>query len=178
MAGIKATIPGGKLIELDQCYVDIPAYGKVIMRVLPEIGDSKSASYNDEPIMGRAFPLKTYSHSENRSVSMTIHFITITKSDIDENKRALRALESAVYPRDQGGGPFIPPPICKIKCGKTLADDELCVVLRSYSVKFSTDSVWDEEQYIPYNFDVETTWEVVYRSSNLPGQDRILSTGG
>jgi hypothetical protein len=53
----------------------------------------------------------------------------------------------------------------------------LCVVLRRYSVKLPTDVAWDEETYCPYKFDLETEWEVVYTSSDLPGAERIFSTG-
>ena len=89
-------------------------------------------------------------------------------------------LESAVYPRDAESGslaPFIPPPVCRIKCGSLLGDRELCVILRSYSVKFPTDVPWDRDTYLPYKFDVDLSWEVVYKSSELPGQGRIIREG-
>jgi|APSaa5957512576_1039674.scaffolds.fasta_scaffold41410_3 hypothetical protein len=178
MANGKATLAGGQLIEIENCFIEIPPFGKIKMKALPEISDSKSASYNDESIMGRSFPLKTYSHSENRAITMTVHFYTIQKKDIEENLNSMRALESAVYPREQNGMPFVPPPVCKIKCGKLLADETLCVILKSYSVKFPTDVVWDEDTYMPYKFDVETNWEVVYKSDDLPGQQKIIDTGG
>lgn len=178
MANGKATLAGGQLIPIENCYIDVPSFGKVIMKALPELSDAKSASYNDESIMGRAFPLKTYSHSENRTITMTVHFYTVKEKDKEDNLNAMRALESALYPREQNGMPFIPPVICKIKCGKLLADGDLCVVLKSYSVRFPTDVVWDSTTYLPYKFDVETTWEVVYKSKDLPGQKMIMSSGG
>jgi hypothetical protein len=49
--------------------------------------------------------------------------------------------------------------------------------LKSYSVKFPTDVVWDQDFYVPYKFDVDTSWDVVYRSSELPGQERIAQLG-
>jgi hypothetical protein len=174
----RATIPGGKLVNLRDCYINIPDVGVVELKSLPEIGDSKSAEYNDEPIMGRSFPLKTYSHSANRSISMSLHFFVVNQEDIAANMQSLRMLESAVYPRQGSQGlPFRPPPVCQIKCGKLLGEEELCVVLRSYSVKFPTDVAWDEEFYVPYKFDVDTSWDVVYRSSDLPGMERILDMG-
>jgi len=178
MANGKATLAGGQLIPIENCYIEVPPFGRITMKALPEISDSKSAAYNDESIMGRAFPLKTYSHSENRAISMTIHFYTIKQKDIEDNLNSMRALESAVYPREQNGMPFVPPPVCKIQCGKLLADETLCVILKSYSVKFPTDVVWDEDTYMPYKFDVETSWEVVYKSDDLPGQQKIIDTGG
>src|SRR5690606_13912801 len=121
----QATIPGGDLINLDDCYVYVPGRERIRLHALPDITDSKSASYNDEPIIGRSFPLKTFSHSENRSISMQLHFYVRKRSDIGENIINLRALESAVYPRDSSSGanaPFVPPPVCRIKCGGLLAD--------------------------------------------------------
>jgi hypothetical protein len=58
-----------------------------------------------------------------------------------------------------------------------LGAEPLCVVLRNYTVKFPTDVAWDENFYCPYKFDVETTWEAVYKSSDLPGQERIFTSG-
>jgi hypothetical protein len=58
-----------------------------------------------------------------------------------------------------------------------LGDDGVCAILRSYSVKFPTDQVLDEQTLLPYKFDVSMSWEVVYASSDLPGQDRIRRRG-
>jgi hypothetical protein len=56
----------------------------------------------------------------------------------------------------------------------TANDGFLCVVLKQYSVSFPTDVIWDEQTYLPYKFDVDLTWEVVYSNDTLPGQDQIL----
>lgn len=171
-----ATLPDGQLNPIENCWVIIPNYKKIMVKALPDLGDSKSASYADEPIMGRSFPLKTFSHSENRSINLQIHFYATKKSDLTENLNSLRAIQSAVYPRDENGQ-FLPPPVCSLKCGGLLASSPLCVVLKSYSVKFPTDVVWDEDLYVPWKFDVDTTWETVYKNSDLPGQDRIIESG-
>lgn len=174
-----ATRTGGPLVPIKNCYIEIPGFGKLEMKVLPEISDSKSANYSDEPIIGRSFPLKTYSHSDNRAISMTIHMIVSQPSDLDYNIRALRAVQSAVYPRHGfGDAPYAPPPVCQIKCGRLLAETDLCVVLKQYSVKFPTEVAWDENSFVPFKFDIETSWEVVYKSSILPGAERIFLTGG
>jgi hypothetical protein len=180
----KATVPGGPLKALPDCWIKIPISNNppaytVDLYALPDISDSKSASYNDEPIIGRAFPLKTYSHSDNRTISMQLHLFVTHPDDVDRNLNHLRVLESAVYPRvDQiSGAPFIPPPVCRIQCGKILGDEPLCVVLKQYSVKFPIDVAWDERSYLPWKFDVDTTWEVVYKAPDLPGQTRIVFTG-
>lgn len=175
----KATRPGGPLIPITDCQIEIPGYGSIVMNNLPDISDSKSASYNDESVPGRSTTMKTFSHSENRTISWTIHFFTVQASDVSENLQAMRALESAVYPREgTGGASYLPPPICRLQCGSLLASGQpICAVLKSYSVKFPTDVSWDKDTYLPYKFDVDTQWEVVYTSSDLPGQDRIISSG-
>jgi len=177
----KATLNNGELINLKDCFIFIPNYGPIRFHALPDISDGKSASYSDEPIIGRAFPLKTYSHSENRSIGIQLHLFARKKADVFINLQILRAIQSCVYPRDDSdnsGAPYIPPPVCRIKCGKLLADQPLCVVLKSYSVKFPTDVPWDEDTYTPWKFDIDTQWETVYKSSELPGQERILYFGG
>lgn len=177
---MKATNTNGDLVNIKNCWVYIPSYGTLKFHALPDLSDSKSAAYTDEPIMGRSFPLKTYSHSENRAINLQIHLYVRKKSDVFANLSALRAIQSAVYPRDENSGgsaPFIPPPVCRLYCGLLLSDEPLCVVLKSYSTKFPTDVVWDEDTYTPWKFDIDTSWEVVYKSSDLPGQDRILKTG-
>lgn len=197
----KATRIGGPLNVIDDCYIIIPYDGakppepprqsdptfvfmdkmvKVVMDNLPDISDTKSANYSDETIIGRSNPVKTFSQSDNRSISMQIHFIVSKPSDIYVNLQKLRAIQSALYPREgEEGSPFIPPPVCKMKCGNLLSTKEICVILKQYSVKFPTDIAWDytSRNFTPYKFDVETTWDVVYSSSSLPGQREIFDAG-
>lgn len=181
----KATIANGDLTDLTDAYIIVPnpsggADFKINLNVLPDISDSKSAVYNNEPIIGRSFPLKTYSHSDDRIISVTIHLIAKKNSDLYTNLLIKRTLESCLYPRsDQTQSvPFKPPPVCKIKMGKLLADNELCVIMKSCSVKYPTDVPWDYITYTPWKFDIDTNWEVVYRTSDLPGQEKIISFGG
>lgn len=176
---MKATQTNGVLSEIKDCYVSIPGFGRIVMRTLPDISDSKGASYSDEPVIGRSFPMKTYSHSENRAISWTAYFLVCEEADVDKNLKYMRAIQSAVYPRDgKGGAPYAPPPVCAICCGKLLSESgPVCAILRSYTVKFPTDAVWDEKTKLPYKFSVDMSWELVYISNNLPGQDRIIKTG-
>lgn len=169
----------GSLKTIRECYIEIPfadTWHTVPMYSLPDITDSKATAYNDEPIIGRSFPLKTYSHSENRAITFTLHFFTHKPNDANDNLAHLRAIQSALYPRTdiKSGVPFVPPPVCRIKCGSLLGSEKLNVVLKQYSVKFPTDVPWDEVTYTPIKFDVDTTWEVVYKTSDLPGQNNIL----
>jgi hypothetical protein len=125
---------------------------------------------------------------------MVCHFVVIENQDIEDNIRALRLIESAVYPMDDKRFPYRPPPVCRIECGQLLggaANGEdrmpLCVILKSYSVQFPTDVPWDNgirggvmsnqaigsATFLPYKFDLTCNWEAVYPSDDLPGQERI-----
>lgn len=174
----KAT-PTCTLAPIDNCYIDLPGYGKVIMDNLPDLGDSKSASYSDTTVIGRSFPIKTFSHSENRAISWAMHLFVQRASDINTNLAIIRKLESLVYPRNTGPGPYSPPLIVKLKCGDLLSvGSPLCAVLKSYSVKFPTDVPWADDKLTPYKIDIDLSFEVVYSSNDLPGAERIVNSGG
>jgi len=175
---LKAT-PACSLRRIEDCYIEIPGYQKIWMDNLPDIGDSKGASYPDTSVIGRSFPMKTYSHSENRAISWSMHLFVQKDADIDANLSKMRMLESLVYPRNTGPGPYAPPQIVKLKCGKLLSvGAPLCAVLKSYSVKFPTDVAWDERTLTPYKIDIDLSFEVVYSSNDLPGAERIVTSGG
>lgn len=173
----KATLPGGYLNDIDECYI-IMNGTTIYMDILPEISDSKGATFPEEPMIGRSTPLKTYSHSETRSISWTAYFMILSDGDAEENIQAIRAIESCVYSDVGGSTPYIPPPVCQIKCGNLLADDPLCCVLKHYSVRFPTDVAWDETTLLPYKFSVDMQFDIVYDSTELPGASLILQTGG
>jgi hypothetical protein len=179
----KATIFGGTINKIADCYVII-GKEKIVMQSLPDISDSKNATYNDETAMGRASPIKTFAHADARQIGMAMHFFVTTGatgsdgSDTTERLiNIIRTIQSAAYPREEGGNAFVPPPICKLKCGELLANKELCVILKSYSIKYPTDVVWDAKSLVPIKVDIDTTWEVVYKSSDLPGSDKIQQFG-
>lgn len=165
------------------------------MRILPEITDSRSTQYQDTAVVGRSFPIKTFNHGENRTITMKVHFVILKAQDAIDNLKALRALQSATYPRESGKSPYLPPPVCKIRCGHILAghqfmkngqinptnanDGYLCVILKQYSVNFPPDVAWYQSDlyptlYLPYKFEVDLTWEVVYAAEDLPGQQMIF----
>lgn len=175
---MRATNLNGELIPIKDCYIQTP-FKTITMKILPELSDSKSANYADEVVIGRSTPIKTYSHSDNRTISWTVHFIACKKTDLEDNLESLRALEACVYPQNgTGSTAYEPPPICHIRCGKLLSRDEsLCVVLKSYSIRYPTDVVWDDATYIPYKFDVDLSFDVVYNSTNLPGAEDIFVSG-
>lgn len=173
-----ATEAGGRLKTLNnKCKINIGDY-EINLKILPEISDTKQASYADTTVIGRSTPIKTYSNSANRVISMKLHFLVVEESDIQKNIRDLYAIQSAVYPRS--GDPYQPPPVCRIDCGRLLGNEPLCAVLENYSVSAPTDVVWDPDNLIPYYFEVTTTWHVVYASGGsrkLPNQERILQSG-
>lgn len=175
---MKSTKPSGELIDIEDCYIATP-FGTVTMRVLPDIANAKSATYADEPVIGRSTPIKTYSHSDNRSVTWKAHFVACKDGDLEQNLANLRALEACCYPRDGGGNaPYTPPPVCRIRCGRLLADTELCAVMKSCNWSVPTDAVWDDESYLPYRFEVDMAFDIVYDSGNLPGAEKIFRSGG
>lgn len=178
---MKATT-NGKLNYIPEFYISVPGFGDPIrVKSLPDISESKQASYNNEAIMGRSAPLYTYSHSGDRTLSIQLHLFITEEGDALENITILRQIQCASYPRQgQKGSPYMPPCVCTIKCGKILADEPLCAILQSYNVKFPTEVAWwegDDGQYCPYRFDIDTNWLVVYTSSDLPYADRIFRTG-
>lgn len=201
MANSKATNLTGDLNFIDNCYVQTPGKlsgiydastrefvgswdGKIPMRIIPDISDGKAASYGDESAMGRSIPIKTFSHGENRAISWTAHFIVCKQDDIAWNILYLRAIESLVYPKTNvSGAPYSPPPVCLLKCGHLLSgsfsgdDGGVCAVLKNYDVKFPPDVPWDPITLLPYKFSVGMSWDVVYKSDDLPGQDRIMYKG-
>ncbi len=128
----KATMSGGALAPINNCYINIPGAMTITLDNLPDIGDSKNAQYNTESIIGRSSPLHTYHYSDTRTISFTIHLFIQQQGDADLNLQKLRAIQSAAYPRPGGGSaPFIPPVICTIRCGDLLAvGQDLCVVLQ------------------------------------------------
>ena len=93
----KATTSSG-LIEISDCFISTDS-GTVTMQALPEITDSKGATYAPENIIGRSTPLLTYSHSDARTISWEIPFYITDQDDIDKNIKSIYLLESLVYPQ-------------------------------------------------------------------------------
>lgn len=174
---MKSTKPNGSLRPIEKCYLFIPNYGKMTLNNLPDISDSKSAVYNEESVIGRSSPIHTYSFSGSRQISINFHFFIIEPGDAGRNLEKLRALQSCVYPRENGDVPYIPPVVCTFRCGDILATQDICLIMENYSFSAPTEVAWDEETLCPYKFDVNTSWKVVYTSNELPFQSRIIQTG-
>lgn len=164
---MKATLPGGKLKNIDDIYIEID--GKTIYAyILPDISDSKSASYADENSIGRTTPFKNYSYSENRVITWTHHWIVDVRSRVDQILEEIRYFQALAYPSNNPS-PYSPPWIAHIKAGNILDEDPLCCVLKSYNLKYATDVPWYSDlsgkTSIPYKVDMDLNFEVVYDNS-------------
>lgn len=186
---MKATDAKGVLQQITGCSISIPtANGQYLLipRILPEITDSKSASYTDEIVIGRSTPIKTYSHSDNRVFSIKWKFLLVDDVTKNEAINGLKAIQSCVYPYNSTAksAPYGPPAICTLTFGRLFATGNTksaCAILKRYSVSYPTDVAWDGDDnaqapatFLPYKFDVDMEWEVVYASVNLPGREKII----
>ena len=182
----RATESNGHLAIIPKCYFDTPC-GRICLRILPDITDSKSANYIPENIPGRSSPIVTYAFSDPRQLSTEIHFMITQTSDIIENLRDLRIIQSLVYPTGPfGGAPFTPPPTVRFVCGELMDGGSLgvpgpnnccvglCLILRSYSVRYPTEVAWEKFTYLPYRFSISCNWEVVYACKDLPKNQCII----
>lgn len=178
---MKATLPSGELVPIPDCYIVIPALDvEMPMKIMPDISDSKSASYSNENAIGRSFPFTNYSYSENRTIAWTAHFIVCKDSDPDEIMGFVRACEACTYPitQDTSGASYAPPPICRLRCGELLSfQDDVCAIMKSYSVKFDNTVPMAEGSYIPFKLDIDLQFDVVQDQANLPGAHQIMDLG-
>jgi len=171
---MKATIPGGDLkvvSDNNECYIIVGDF-PIEMEILPDISDSKSVNYANENAIGRTAPFVIFANGELRNISWTCHFIVKKESDVEKYLSYIRALQSACYPENPVGHP---PPICQLYCGSILSENQLCAVLKSYSIKFDTTVPWDENRLIPYKLDIDLQFDVVYNQSELPISSDILT---
>jgi hypothetical protein len=182
-----------KLAQLKDCYIRVPqlldfnigiipitAPFYIFMNNLPDITDTHDAQFGDQNGIGRSMPLKTFGQGGPRVINWTVNFIAETEEEAERNLTKFRALAACTYPRKitRNDMPYMPPPMVYIKCGKLLANEELCAVVKSYNVKWPKDVPWTEKYYIPYRFEVAVTLEVVYVAGNMPGAERIFTRGG
>ena len=175
---MKATAIGGKLNPL-KCSITIPGATTITLKALPDIDDSKDASYEEESAIGRTQPFITYKNSGFRKIGLGLHFFITDDSEVAEIWGYIRALQSVVYPGpEKNGAPYTPPAICSLMCGDIFKDtnggNSVCAVCTNVGLKYDTSIAWDEKTYLPWKMDVNTSWHVVYLNSDLPGSDMIL----
>lgn len=179
------------LQKLEHCYIMIPQLlqqEKIYMNNLPEIGDSKSASYPDEIGMGRSTPFKSYAGSENRTITWKANFfLESTKGDdeiangltAEDILRYIRCFEACLYPfAENDSVPYAPPPVCRLKCGSLLSKEgEIHAIMKQYQVSYDTTVPWEKNTYLPYKVTVDLSFDVIYDQTELPGAELILELG-
>ena len=152
--------------------------------ILPVISDQRSVNYNDEVVMARSFPIKTYANDGNRSISWEISFLIIDEAN-DPQKiiNDIYNLQSCTYPQDFSfnDAPFSPPTVCRLVAGSLLGKNGICAVLRSYNMSYPTDVAWFWESgsgiKIPFYFRMSLQFEQVIATQNLPSAERIRIDG-
>ena len=156
-------IQGGK------CEIQTPC-GCITLKILPDITDSKGATYINDPAPGRSSPMLTYAYSDPRAINTELHFMITEIEDIIDNIRNLRIIQNLVYPGPMSGiAPFTPPPVVRFICGSLMDGPQgLCLILKNYSVRYPTEVAWDVVTFLPYKFSISCTWEVVYPCEKLP----------
>lgn len=190
---MKATNPQTNgLVPIQGCYLS--AKGRTVYPcVLPDLSDKHNATFSSDEIMGRSMPVKSYASSSDRTITWKWKFVNTDRKSFLKNLDDYNFLKSLTYPIDNPSQsiPYEPPPICNIRCGSIFAGtkesgESLNVVCTDCSASFPTDVIWtsfpdgnsEDEDFIPVEFSVDTTFVVVYRASNLPGQNRIMRNGG
>lgn len=98
-----------------------------------DIRDSKTAVYQDYPIIGRSIPLKAYSYSQARTISLTLQFFTmpiekLPYPDPYTIKTWIDKLRSYTYPDYTNG--IDPPHTVMLRIGFSIA---MQAVITSYN---------------------------------------------
>jgi len=113
-------VPIAQVLAPDSfCFIqDLDSGGasdRLEFQLMPEsIGESKSAIYNEIPILGRSLPLLGYAGSTSRQISLSISFAALYAPgsggyyDIFWVQKQVRWLESKVYPEYRSGFTFPP----------------------------------------------------------------------
>ncbi len=187
-----ATKPSGgsPLKPIPHCWIDLGGgdinpnrvgpdlNDRIELFALPEIQDSKSVNYSDQIIQGRAAPVKTYANSSNRTINLVLHLYVTTLEDIENNLNTIRKIAALTHP--EYDGTYLPPRIARIKCGKLLSESPsgVPVVLKQYDVNYETDVQWFYHEvlqtYMPLHVSIQTSWDVVYSWTNLPGYSDVI----
>lgn len=189
----------GMFIEIPSAKLDIPHFvheptraiqdlkegatttNRIYFETLPEITENKSATYNDEIVLGRSSPVKTFAHGDNRVITLTMNFIATHESDFIRYRQYMFAIASAAHPRYEQG--YAPPDICKIQIGGILGNDPVSCVLRNYDFNTENTTFWydrdaqDEAErnamYMSMRFSINTNWDVVYSYESLPSNTDV-----
>lgn len=131
------------------CFVlDTDSGERVEFQLMPEsISESKSAMYNEIPIIGRSLPLLGYAHSSSRTMGLGLTFAALYGEGRYSPKwieEQVRWLESKVYPDYEDGFVF-PPPRLLVAVGKALSMQ--CVMVSVNTTWLGPWSADDQDAY-------------------------------
>lgn len=177
---LATTQTGGFLYPIYDCWIQLGdrPQDRIDLYALPELQDSKQATYSDQPIQGRAAAVKTYSYSSNRTIGCTLHLYVTEQADIKRNLDIIRKIASLTHPEYQNT--YLPPRVARMKCGKLLSEDAagVPVVLKTYNVSYDTAMQWFYDEtigtYMPLHVQISTDWDVVYSWTSLPGAEDVI----
>jgi len=131
------------------CFIlDSDSGERVEFQLMPEaISESKSATYNEIPIIGRSLPLLGYANSTSRSMGLGLTFAALYaegKYSPSWIEQQIRWLESKVYPIYADGFMY-PPPRLFVVVGKAIGLQ--CVMTSVNTTWLGPWSVANQEAY-------------------------------
>ena len=166
----------GRLLKLKAtCYIIIDDF-TYDFRSLPEISDSKQANYNSQTVFGRSSPIRSYSDSGARSISVNFDLYNTDEESRSTNASFLRYLAVAVHPTYEG---YQPPPICKFACGSLLSGkidgdpEPISCLIMDYNISYGRDSIFDDKM-MPFHVSGSLNLEVVHSRASLPGKKEVI----
>jgi len=133
-------------------------------QLMPEaISETKTAHYNEIPILGRSLPLVGYSSSSSRQIGLSLSFVALNsmesggKYTADWVKKKVRWLESKTYPQYEDGLVF-PPPLLLLVVGGVIG---LSCIMTNCTTTWM--GPWDLKlsPVMPFRANVEVTFQEV-----------------
>lgn len=146
--------------------IALDAGWQVMGDLIPEsLSESKSAAYDQQTIRGRSVPVYGYSHSETRTVDLSMVLPAIEGGGVSANTSpnlssgaeivdTVKKLKSAVYPRYQGL--IYPPTRVSLTVGMFLHVPTAVIT----SISITWGDSYDESGY-PLSAEVSLTFEEV-----------------
>lgn len=128
MAGFSGDKAHARVLSPEaHCYIiDRKDDSRLAFQLMPDaISESKSAQYNEIPVIGRSLPYLAYSSSTARTISLSLAFVALNREGSGGKytttwvKEQVRWLESKVYPEYLDGFTF-PPHMLHIVIGSVI----------------------------------------------------------
>lgn len=147
---------------MNSCYVKVSTYLNEASTELPcypdEIGDSTSANWADESIVGRSSPISAYTGTGYRSISFSFPMHREMASNIEDVIKILRA---SVYPKYEAKG--LTPPITTFRFG----DFYVKGIVRSISFTWKKPIINKKYQVCEVSVSIDSTPSKVMSASDL-----------